>query len=370
MSDLPDTMAASTRHPLDGVAVAGATTKGAAMNRDEAREAKAHATAVARTIAGRTVQPSTAGTPGSRLAVGLAPRGDGRYGIALRYGADEPGLRDLALAVAAEVGEVGSTVDVRSTGRIRALTHVDGGVRAPVPGPRPPVVTAQALGETGRVRPLRPGVSIAHVDVTAGTLGAFVLVGGVLHALSNYHVLAGSPAARPGDVVVQPGPADGGSAPRDRVGELAAVVPLTAGETALVDAAVARLDETDVDATYPVGRITTTARALGGEVVGKIGRTTSVTAGRVTAIELDDVVVGYGDELGDLRFDDQIEIEGAGTSVFSRGGDSGSLVYRQDGVALGLLFAGSETGGHNGRGLTYVNPIDAVLGALDATLLA
>ncbi|NEC93614.1 hypothetical protein G3I71_49620, partial [Streptomyces sp. SID12501] len=126
----------------------------------------------------------------------------------------------------------------------------------------------------------------------------------------------------------------------------------------------------DVDATYPVGAVTTTARALGGETVGKIGRTTAVTAGRVTAIELDDVVVGYGEELGDLRFDDQIEVEGTGRSPFSRGGDSGSLVYREDGVALGLLFAGSETGGENGRGLTYVNPIDAVLGALDATLLA
>ena len=90
----------------------------------------------------------------------------------------------------------------------------------------------------------------------------------------------------------------------------------------------------------------------------------------MTAIELDDVLVGYGEELGNLRFDDQIEIEGIGTDPFSRGGDSGSLVYREDGVALGLLFAGSESGGENGRGLTYVNPIDAVLAALDATLLA
>ncbi len=42
-------------------------------------------------------------------------------------------------------------------------------------------------------------------------------------------------------------------------------------------------------------------------------------------------------------------------------GDSGSLVYREDGVALGLLFAGSETGGANGTGLTYCNPIGTVL---------
>lgn len=337
------------------------------MDRDEAREAKRHAVAVARTLMQGTVRASTAGTGGAPLAVGLAPRADGGYALALRYRLGLPGVRRIARRVAAEVGQVGTTVEVRRTGRIRPLRgQVPGGA---VAGPRPPVVTAQALGRTDRVRPLRPGASIAHTAVTAGTLGAFVRVDGALHALSNYHVLVGSPAARIGDTVLQPGPADGGRDPQDRVGTLAAFVPLTAGEPATVDAALALLDDDDVDADYPVGAVTTTARALGGETVGKVGRTTGVTTGRITAIELDDVVVGYGDELGDLRFDDQIEVEGTGRTPFSRGGDSGSLVYREDGVALGLLFAGSESGGDNGRGLTYVNPIDVVLGALDATLL-
>jgi hypothetical protein len=236
------------------------------------------------------------------------------------------------------------------------------------------VITAQARGETDRVRPLRPGVSIAHVDVTAGTLGAFVHRTGAgsddaRYVLSNYHVLAGSPDAKPGDVVVQPGSADGGREPEDRVGELADVVPLTAGERATVDAAIARLDDgIGVDLDYPVGRITTTARVEGTEEVAKIGRTTALTQGRVTAIELDDVLVGYGEELGVLSFDDQIEVESTGDGPFSRGGDSGSLVYRSDGVAIGLLFAGSETGGTNGTGLTYVNPIDTVLEALGVRL--
>ena len=128
-------------------------------------------------------------------------------------------------------------------------------------------------------------------------------------------------------------------------------------------------DDATVEASYPVGRVTTTARAEGGETVGKIGRTTAVTAGRVTAIELDDVVVGYGEELGALRFDDQLEVESTGAGPFSRGGDSGSLVYREDGVALGLLFAGSETGGSNGAGLTYCNAVDTVLDRLGVVLL-
>lgn len=324
------------------------------MDRTQARELKAEATDLARELSERSVLASA---QGSRvpLAIGLAPRPDGSYGLAVRYRLGVPTVRSIARKVVAEVGPV---ADVRRTGRIRPSTRV-----------RPPVVTAQALGETGRIRPLRPGVSVAHVDVTAGTLGAFVTVGGAVHALSNYHVLSGTPAAQVGDLVLQPGPADGGRAPDDRVGTLAARVDLEPNGHAIVDCAIALLDDPQVDPTYPVGRITTTAKAVGGESVGKIGRTTSVTAGRVTAIELDDVVVGYGEELGELTFDNQIEVESTGTGPFSRGGDSGSLVYREDGVALGLLFAGSEAGGDNGTGLTYLNPIDAVLDALGATLV-
>ena len=44
-------------------------------------------------------------------------------------------------------------------------------------------------------------------------------------------------------------------------------------------------------------------------------------------------------------------------------------MYRaDDGVAVGLLFAGSETGGENGSGLTYLNPIGTVLDLLGAEL--
>jgi hypothetical protein len=352
------------------------------MDRDEAREIKAQLIDYVHELAQREVHASGARTDTApALGLGLAPISEGRYAVAVRYRLGSPRVRAIARRVAEQIGPVGA--DVRRTGRIRPSTQqvpvpdddtpVDGaaalGGLAPLrSGPRPPVITALAAGETSRVRPLRPGVSLAHVDVSAGTLGAFVRRDGVLHALSNYHVLAGSPAAEVGDVVVQPGPADGGQAPRDRVGTLAATVPLTRGRTATVDAAIALLDEQEVDLDYPVGRVTRTAVALGGEDVVKIGRTTAVTTGRVTAIELDDIVVGYGDELGDLRFDDQIEVESTGPGPFSRGGDSGSLVCTRDGIALGLLFAGSETGGDNGTGLTYLNPIDTVLAALGVEL--
>ncbi|MGF0115222.1 hypothetical protein ACQFYA_02695 [Promicromonospora sp. Marseille-Q5078] len=339
------------------------------MDLTQARETKAQLSDFARDLAERHGVPvgpyavGDAATPADvvrapTLSLGLAPQGEGGYAIAVRYRLGVPTARSFARKLAAEAGD---SVDVRRTGRIRTLAD---GVR-----PRPPVVTAQAAGETDRVRPLRPGVSVAHVDVTAGTLGAFVAkADAARYVLSNFHVLAGSPSAQVGDVVVQPGPADGGRAPADRVGTLAQVVPLAAGEPATVDAALALLDDgIGTDPTYPVGRVTTTAVAAGGESVAKIGRTTALTQGRVTAIEMDDVVVGYGEELGALSFDHQIEVEGV-AGAFSRGGDSGSLVYREDGVALGLLFAGSETGGSDGSGLTYCNPIDAVLEALGVSL--
>ncbi len=104
-----------------------------------------------------------------------------------------------------------------------------------------------------------------------------------------------------------------------------------------------------------------------GDRVRKVGRTTGVTEGVVTAIEVDRLVVDF--EIGLLRFDGQIEIEGTGSEAFSAGGDSGSLIVDEHGFACGLLFAGSDVGGRNGAGLTYVNEIDVVLGRLKSRLL-
>jgi hypothetical protein len=105
-----------------------------------------------------------------------------------------------------------------------------------------------------------------------------------------------------------------------------------------------------------------------GTAVAKLGRTTGLTRGQVTAFELDNVVVGY--DLGNLRFDNQVEIEGAARDApFSRGGDSGSLIVDADRRAVALLFAGSDVGGSNGQGLTFANPVRAVLDALEVNLL-
>jgi len=312
-------------------------------------------------LAARAVVPAAGVHDESRpqaLALGVAVLGHGRYGLAVRYRLGTAGVRSLVRRVVRDAGE-SAEVDVRRTGRLTPLLAPTGR-------------QVRVLGERGRVRPLRPGLSIGHPAVTAGTLGAFVLLEDAVHALSNAHVLADSGRAAVGDPALQPGVADGGT-DADRVGVLVASVPLVGNGVNHADAAVVRLEDDlagDVDPTYPAGRLSGTLVAAGEETVEKIGRTTGVTQGVVSAIEVDDVVVDYGSGVGALRFDGQIEISGAGDGPFSRGGDSGSLVYEPASRrALGLLFAGSESGGDNGAGLTYCNPVDDVLSLLGARMM-
>jgi hypothetical protein len=226
-------------------------------------------------------------------------------------------------------------------------------------------------------RPLLIGASVGHVKVTAGTIGGFVKRGTAVCILSNNHVLADEDRAKVNDRVVQRGTYDGGKSPKDNVARLKTWVRFKKNSANLVDAAVAAIDE---GMGHDPNRLRTLVngkdRALAGlgpefidegTVVYKVGRTTGPTKGRVTAFDLDNVVVNY--DIGNLRFDGQIEIEGSGTRSFSDGGDSGSLIVDADMQAVALLFAGSERGGRNNMGLTFANPIHRVLGDLNATLL-
>jgi S1-C subfamily serine protease len=227
-------------------------------------------------------------------------------------------------------------------------------------------------------RPMLIGASVGHVRVTAGTIGAFVTRGERVFLLSNNHVLANEDRARQADWILQRAKYDGGREPRERVARLRYWVRLKARGVNVVDCALAEIQS---DVAYDPallrgiagGRDGLLAGTGGdfldeGETVYKIGRTTGVTEGRVTAFDVDNVVVNY--DVGNLRFDNQIEIEGAGSRAFSDGGDSGSLIVDREMRAVALLFAGGETGGSNGLGLTFAHPIGAVLSALKATLLS
>lgn len=323
------------------------------------------------------VVSAAAAAPGA--FVGIVPSADpDGFRVAVRL--TQPVADTAAYAASVREQTGGGEVEIRYVGPVRALiwptetipaAHTPGDPGGTTPTPDPPDGTSPAPEELQqRVRPLVRGASVAHRDVSAGSVGAFVTVGDdpSIYLLSNNHVLADSDRGRTGDDVFQPGPADGGTA-ADRVGELFRAVRLAPDTANLVDAALARLDDDiAVDRAAhdgPLSGVRDAADVVGD--VAKIGRTTGRTIGRITAIEVDGVPVGY--DMGVFTFDDQIEIEGL-DGGFSAGGDSGSVIYTADDrLGFGLLFAGSTTGGPGGSGVTYANPLATALSALDAVLL-
>lgn len=244
-------------------------------------------------------------------------------------------------------------------------------------------------------RPAPGGVSIGHYAITAGTLGGFVkdLTTGETLILSNNHVLANSNSASIGDAILQPGPADGGRNPQDRIADLERFVRIqfeggnggdcifarsTSGvlnffakifgsshrlvpikieaEVNEVDAAVAKPTRDDVITgdILDIGVITGIKAATINMTVRKSGRTTNTTTGKIEMLNAT-VDVGYGGSKV-ATYENQII-----TGAISSPGDSGSLVV--DGtepLAVGLLFAGSDTS-------TVINPIDRVLNLLNVT---
>ena len=323
------------------------------MHVDLARELKAHLSAQLARSTGPVTASDVGGPRWTPPALGLAPVGPDRAHLAIRLAAKEDADVLLSGLDDAVLGEV----DVRVIGPVRALA-------SPTP---------ETLQQ--RTRPLAPGLSVGHPAVSAGTLGGFVRVGGRLAILSNNHVLAASDTAAVGDPVLQPGPFDGGDPATDRVATLAAFERFTAdGRANRVDAAVAVVDaEVPLEpGRFPGGPLGADPLEVDDvdpdERVEKVGRTTGHTVGRVSAVEVDGVAVQY--DQGVYTFDDQIEIDGV-AGAFSAGGDSGSVIWRSaDRAPLGLLFAGSETGGRVGGGVTFANPLATVLSVLDLRWVA
>lgn len=248
---------------------------------------------------------------------------------------------------------------------------------------------------TDKWRPALGGISIGHVDVTAGTLGVAVRdrASGRRLILSNNHVLANSNQAEIGDSILQPGRADGGTVAEDVFASLIRACPIsfTSGPPTcrwaqayagfgnlvarltgskhrieatwsdpqavnLVDAAIAQptQDQDLLDEIYEIGAIKGTIPAELGMNVRKSGRTTGLTTGQIVVLDAT-VKVQYGSKTA--QFEDQIV-----STAMSQPGDSGSLLVAGEALlAVGLLFAGSDQA-------TIYNPIEAVLDCLDVEL--
>ena len=223
---------------------------------------------------------------------------------------------------------------------------------------------------TARYRPAPIGVSVGHPDITAGTLGARVTDGKDVYILSNNHVLANMNQAAIGDPIIQPGSYDKGKSPDDDIANLTAFQPINfSGGSNTIDAAIALSSIPDLgNSTLGDGYGTPSseiADAYVGLLVKKYGRTTGMTHGKVTTINLT-VNVCY--EQGRIfcrksaTFVNQVGISNVGAGSFSLGGDSGSLIVTEQGNnPVGLLFAGSST-------LTIANKIDLVLDHFGVTI--
>lgn len=217
-------------------------------------------------------------------------------------------------------------------------------------------------------RPLVAGHSVAHRQVTAGTLGAWVHRGdGVPLILSNNHVLANSNHAQRRDEIVQPGPLDDRGGRGGAVGHLERFIRLREKRNT-VDAALATVNplyapqDLAIPEIGPVpGHYSGSVEDVIGLKVQKTGRTTGHSWGEVRGVTLD-LPVDYGEDRPRvMRFDQVLEIS-SGNQRFSAGGDSGSLVVDGDGWAVGLLFAGDNAA-------TYANHIPGVLQALKVDFL-
>jgi hypothetical protein len=266
-------------------------------------------------------------------------------------------------AVVALVTHKAPLSDLRASDRVPSTI---GGVRTDVLAVGHPTAGAQAAAGVTlatRLRPAMGGFSVGHKDITAGTIGTAaydILPGGSsnppstgigdpsqFYILSNNHVLANGNAGRIGDAILQPGAFDGGVDPQDRIATLSRFIPLDFApdipieeHNNVIDAAVAAVNCSDLDRQlFWIGRLRGWRRKANvnvGTVVQKVGRSSGYTLGRITAIKVT-IDIGYGGGRG-ARLRDQFV-----TTAMSTPGDSGSLIVTLDGVAVGLLCAGSPT---------------------------
>lgn len=256
------------------------------------------------------------------------------------------------------------------------------------------------------------GASVA--DCCGGTLGALVAdSAGRQFLLSNNHVLARSDHAETGEAIVQPGLIDNNCTPYGPaigpeiasglvsglgpgvtpVASLSAWLPLRSAQTN-ADAALAQPGSRMIDssgailelgarqpdgslASAPPGISSTGGKGETARVamqVAKSGRTTGLTCGSVSAIDVD-VAVDYFEDCAETKpyltklFTRQIALSG---DRFSDAGDSGALVVdAANAEPVGLFFAGGVDSSGVVEGMATPAPeVLSELGSLAGTSYA
>lgn len=199
-----------------------------------------------------------------------------------------------------------------------------------------------------RVDPIVPGVSIAHPDVSAGTVGAVVYDArtGAPYVLSNWHVLQGDTGSI-GDPISQPGSFDDNRVQQNLCGHLVRSHLGAAGDCAIATIEGRQLAAEILDLKVAVDQI---AEPALDDKVMKSGRTTAVTHGIVARVHVT-ARIDYGavgpQDIGGFEIEPDPD-HPARDDEISMGGDSGSAWLSVTGgkptsTMVGLHFAG-ETG--------------------------
>jgi hypothetical protein len=233
-------------------------------------------------------------------------------------------------------------------------------------------------------RPIPLGTSGGNIDDSSrsfccgGTLGSLVQdTTGVQYILSNNHVLAKTNSGFIGEVIIQPGLIDQNPGcfkdHHDAVANLSDFAPISFRRNTVnrVDAAIAEAQTGRVDPSGFILNIGEVSNSIAAPFLGmpvrKNGRTSGLTTGTITAIDVT-VDIQYGRQCGintfprTARFTGQIMI---GPGDFSGSGDSGSLIVEDCSPfprPVGLLFAGSDTN-------TLANPIGDILSELEVSMV-
>lgn len=246
----------------------------------------------------------------------------------------------------AEADRIPSEIEFDDT-KVKTDVQEAGDLRSQATAEQP----AERPNRERRWRPAPAGVSFGHIDISAGTLGSPPLEteDGETVVLTNAHVAAPIDVAEPGDAVLQPGPADGGTED-DEVGQLLEGSDIKADEPNTSDSAIVEIDTSAFeDSVLGVGEFAGFTDVERDATYTKSGLTTGVTTGDLRGRDARMKVRGYHDEPTVFE----------GVDVFgpmSAAGDSGSLIgiEREDGFyATDLLFAGSDR-------TTLAIPMDAV----------
>ena len=225
-------------------------------------------------------------------------------------------------------------------------------------------------GSNHQKRNERFGVSGGNINdasrafCCSGTLGALLTVGGTNYILSNNHVLGRSDQAVAGEDISQPGLIDNSCRVATVVADFTTAPQLGSN----VDAAIAELRPGTMDSTGYIEDIGVPSSIVVAPSIGlsvaKSGRTTGFTTGTISSINTS-VNVQYQKGCGSgkkfiVSYTNQVVIN---SSIFSAGGDSGSLIVTSDSNhnPVALLFAGSST-------TTIGNPMGEVLDKISEAL--